>query len=152
MISLHSLKNAKGARHRKMRVGRGEGSGKGKTSGRGNKGQMSRSGSGHKPAFEGGQMRLIRRLPKRGFNHPREISLAPVNISEFAMFNDGDVVSFETMRKAGLANGTVNGVKVLGTGEIGKKLTIKAQAFSASAKSKIEAAGGQCEIVKPIHQ
>ncbi len=133
-----------------MRVGRGEASGKGKTSGRGHKGQMARKGASHRQAFEGGQIPLHRRLPKRGFNHEKLCVLAPVNVGLLAAFEDGTVVSFEELRTAGLANGVVNGVKILGMGDLSRKLTVKAQAFSAVAREKIEKAGGQCEVVKPV--
>ena len=146
-MNLHSLKPAEGSTHRKIRVGRGRASGKGKTSARGQKGQMSRSGSGHKPLFEGGQMPMARRIPKRGFTNFTRKVFAPVNLNVLAVFDDGSEISIETLRERGLVKGRWDGVKVLGTGEITKKLTIKASAFSASAKEKIEAAGGSCEVV-----
>jgi large subunit ribosomal protein L15 len=127
-------------------VGRGESSGKGKTSGKGNKGQMSRTGHKHKPAFEGGQMRLIRRIPKRGFHNINRVEYLPVNVGDLAGFKEGAEVTVELLRKAGLANGPAERVKILGGGELKTKLTVKAHAFSASARSKIEAAGGTCEI------
>ena len=146
-MNLHSLKPAEGSTHRKIRVGRGRASGKGKTSARGQKGQMSRSGSVHKPLFEGGQMPMARRIPKRGFtNYTRKV-LAPVNLKALNAFADGDEVTVETLREAGLVKGRWDGVKILGTGDISKKITIKANAFSATAKEKIEAAGGTCETV-----
>lgn len=131
-----------------MRVGRGESSGKGKTSGKGNKGQMSRKGHKRKATFEGGQMRLIRRMPKRGFHSPNRISYCPVNVVELAGFDQGSEVTVELLRKAGLVNGSDCKVKILGSGELDRKLVVKAHAFSASARSKIEAAGGTCEVVK----
>jgi len=146
-MNLHSLQPAEGSTHRKMRVGRGRASGKGKTSGRGHKGQMSRSGSGHKPLFEGGQMPMARRIPKRGFNNFTRKVLAPVNLTSLDAFEDGSEITVELLRESGLVKGRWNGVKILGTGEISKKLSIKASAFSASAKEKIEAAGGSCEVV-----
>jgi len=147
-MNLHSLKNTSGARKRALRKGRGRASGKGKTSGRGHKGQMSRSGAKHKAAFEGGQMPLYRRLPKRGFNHEKSRILAPVNLSALELrYDEGAEVTFENLREAGLANGRVDGVKILAKGELTKKLTVKAQAFSTAAKEKIEAAGGTCEMV-----
>ena len=149
-MNLHSLKNTEGARHRRMRVGRGEASGKGKTCGRGHKGQMARKGANHRQAFEGGQIPLHRRLPKRGFNHEKLCPLAPVNVGLLSRFEDGAVISFEQIREAGLANGVVCGVKVLGMGDLNKKLIVKAQAFSAIAREKIEQAGGQCEVVNPV--
>lgn len=146
-MNLHSLKPAEGSTHRKIRVGRGRASGKGKTSSRGQKGQMSRSGSGHKPLFEGGQMPMARRIPKRGFNNFTRKVLAPVNLAALEAFDDGSEVTIDVLRKAGLVKGRFDGVKILGGGEIGKKLSVKATAFSASAKTKIEAAGGTCETV-----
>ena len=146
-MNLHSLKPAEGSTHRKIRVGRGRSSGKGKTSARGQKGQMSRSGSGHKPLFEGGQMPMARRIPKRGFTNFTRKVLAPVNLLVLDAFDDGAEVTVETLRTAGLVKGRWDGVKILGTGEVSKKLTVKVNAFSASAKEKIEAAGGSCEVV-----
>lgn len=147
-MNLHSLTKTPGSKHRRMRVGRGESSGKGRTSGRGNKGQMSRSGHHHKPAFEGGQMRLIRRIPKRGFNSRNPVMRVPVNVADLDLFPEGAEVTVQALREAGLAKSAAGGVKILGTGELKKKLVVKAHAFSASARSKIEAAGGTCEVVK----
>lgn len=146
-MDLHSLTNTPGAKHRRKRLGRGMASGKGKTSGKGHKGQMARKGHKHKLAFEGGQMPLIRRLPKRGFKNPTRIEYIGVNLMNLERFDDGATVDPEAMRKAGLANGNADGIKILARGEISKKLTVKAQAFSAVAKAKIEAAGGVCEVV-----
>jgi len=146
-MNLHSLKPAEGSTHRKIRVGRGRASGKGKTSARGQKGQMSRSGSGHKPLFEGGQMPMTRRIPKRGFTNFTRKVLVPVNLSALDAFDDGAEITPETLRAAGLVKGRTDGVKILGTGEISKKLSIQATAFSAKAKEKIEAVGGTCETV-----
>ena len=146
-MDLHSLKPAEGSTHRKIRVGRGRASGKGKTSARGQKGQMSRSGSGHKPLFEGGQMPMSRRIPKRGFKNFTRKVLAPVNLSALDKLDDGAEVTEAILREAGLIKGRFDGVKILGNGEITKKLSIKANAFSATAKEKIEAAGGTCETV-----
>jgi large subunit ribosomal protein L15 len=146
-MDLHSLKPAKGSTHRKLRVGRGRASGKGKTSARGQKGQMSRSGSTHKPLFEGGQMPIARRIPKRGFKNVNRKVMAPVNLAMLDRFEDGAEVTVEVLREAGLVKGRWDGVKILGTGDISKKLTVKATAFSATAKDKIEAAGGSCETV-----
>lgn len=145
-MNLHTLKDTVGAQHRRKRVGRGEASGWGKTAGRGNKGQHSRAGSGYRPTFEGGQMPLIRRLPKRGFHNHTNTAYLPVNVSALACFEDGAEVTVESIRLAGLANGPLP-VKLLGRGELTKKLTVKANAFSASAKEKIEAAGGTCEVI-----
>lgn len=146
-MDLHSLKPAEGSTHRKMRVGRGRASGKGKTSGRGHKGLYARSGSSHKPLFEGGQMPMSRRIPKRGFKNFTRKVLAPVNLGALDAFADGSEVTVDALREIGLVKGRFDGVKILGTGEISKKLTIKVDAFSASAKEKIEAAGGTCEAV-----
>jgi len=146
-MNLHSLKPAEGSTHRKIRVGRGRASGKGKTSARGQKGQMSRSGSGHKPLFEGGQMPMARRIPKRGFTNFTRKVFAPVNLTALNTLEEGIDVTEETLRKAGLVNGRFQGVKILGTGELSKKIVVKANAFSLSAKEKIEAAGGSCEII-----
>lgn len=146
-MDLHSLTNTPGARHRRKRLGRGMASGKGKTCGKGHKGQMARKGHKHKLGFEGGQMPLIRRLPKRGFKNPCRIEYIGVNLMSLDCFEDGAVVDTDVMRRAGLANGLADGIKILGRGEISKKLTVKAQAFSESARTKIEAAGGVCEVV-----
>jgi large subunit ribosomal protein L15 len=148
-MRLHNLKPNPGAKHRKKRLGSGESSGLGKTSGRGHKGQRARSGSGIRPGFEGGQMPLYRRLPKRGFSNVRHtISYHPVNLDTLNEFESGATVDAETLISAGLANGKANGgVKILGRGKIDKKLTVKAHAFSKTAKEAIEAAGGTCELI-----
>ncbi len=146
-MELHSLQPAKGSTHRKMRVGRGRASGKGKTSGRGHKGAYARSGHKHKPLFEGGQMPMARRIPKRGFSNYTRKVLAPVNVAALNAFEAGTVITLDLLRQVKLVNGQWDGVKVLGNGEISKKLSVKACAFSATAKEKIEAAGGTCEIV-----
>lgn len=149
-MRLHNLKPRPGAKHRRKRLGQGESSGHGKTSGRGGKGQTARSGSSIRIGFEGGQMPLIRRIPKRGFNNARHATrYIPVNLESLNQFNDGARVDFETLRKAGLANGKAAGVKILGTGELTRKLTVTAHAFSASARAKIEGKGGACEIIAP---
>jgi len=147
-ITLHSLSRQPGARRSAVRVGRGRSSGKGKTAGRGHKGQMARKGHKHKATFEGGQMRLIRRVPKRGFKSRGGKVYTPVNVSELDSFDAGTEVTLEVLKKSGLARGTSSGVKILGNGDIKKKLTVKANAFSETARSKIEAAGGTCEVVK----
>lgn len=147
-MDLNSLKNNAGAKHRRMRVGRGTGSGKGKTCGRGHKGQLARKGHKHKGGFEGGQMKLIRRIPKRGFKSMELLGYLAVNLSDLVSFDEGTEVTEPVLRASGLAKGIYKGIKVLGGGEIKKKLTVKVQAFSASAKAKIEAAGGVCEVVK----
>jgi large subunit ribosomal protein L15 len=146
-MDLHSLQTAEGSKHRRIRLGRGRASGKGKTSGRGHKGQMSRTGSTHKPLFEGGQMPLVRRLPKRGFKNFNRKEILPVNLDALNLFDDGAEVTIEVLQQKGLVNGRFDGVKILGSGNVEKKLTVKANAFSASAREKIEAAGGTCEIV-----
>ena len=149
-MRLHNLKPRPGAKHRRKRLGQGESSGHGKTSGRGGKGQTARSGSSIRIGFEGGQMPLIRRIPKRGFNNARHATrYIPVNLESLNQFSDGARVDFETLRKAGLANGKAEGVKILGTGELTRKLTVTAHAFSASARAKIEGKGGACEIIAP---
>lgn len=146
-MDLHSLQPAKGSTHRKMRVGRGRASGKGKTSGRGHKGAYARSGHKHKPLFEGGQMPMARRIPKRGFSNYTRKVLAPVNVAALNAFEAGTVVTLELLRQVKLVNGLWDGLKVLGNGEISKNLSVKASAFSAAAKEKIETAGGSCEII-----
>jgi large subunit ribosomal protein L15 len=145
-MNLHSLTNTPGARHRRMRVGRGDGSGKGGTSGRGHKGQGARKGHKNKRGFEGGQMPLIRRIPKRGFKNPCAVILRPVNVRSLNCFDDGTEVTEKLLCDSGLAHGG-DGVKILGKGDLEKKLTVKVTAFSAGARSKIEAAGGTCETV-----
>jgi len=147
-MRLHDLKPNPGAKHRRKRLGQGESSGHGKTSGRGGKGQTARSGSSIRIGFEGGQMPLIRRIPKRGFNNARHaVNYVPVNLEMLNRFEDGARVDDVALRSEGLANGTIKRIKILGGGELTKKLTVQAHAFSASAKSKIEAKGGSCEII-----
>lgn len=146
-MDLHSLKPAEGSKHRKIRVGRGRASGKGKTAGRGHKGQMSRAGATHKPLFEGGQMPFVRKLPTRGFKNINRKEILPVNLDALNAFEDGAEVTIDLLKEKGLVNGRFDGVKVLGNGNVEKKLTVKVNAFSASAKEKIEAAGGTCEVV-----
>jgi large subunit ribosomal protein L15 len=147
-MRLHDLKPRPGAKHRRKRLGQGESSGRGKTAGRGGKGQTARSGSSIRIGFEGGQMPLIRRIPKRGFNNTRfGTRYIPVNLEALNTFADGAQVNEAALREIGLINGRGDGVKVLGTGELKKKLTVTAHAFSATAKTKIEAAGGKCEVV-----
>jgi large subunit ribosomal protein L15 len=146
-MRLHDLKPRPGAKHRRKRLGQGESSGRGKTSGRGGKGQTARSGSSIRPGFEGGQMPLIRRIPKRGFNNVNfgTFHLA-VNLAGLNKFDDGARVDEAMMHAAGLAGGKSDGIKILATGELKKKLTVVASAFSATAKAKIEALGGVCEL------
>ena len=147
-MRLHDLKPRPGAKHRRKRLGQGESSGRGKTAGRGGKGQTARSGSSIRIGFEGGQMPLIRRIPKRGFNNVRfGTRYIPVNLAALNVFDDGAHVNEAALRKIGLINGRGDGVKVLGTGDLTKKLTVSAHAFSASAKTKIEGKGGKCEVV-----
>jgi large subunit ribosomal protein L15 len=149
-MRLHDLKPRPGAKHRRKRLGQGEGSGHGKTSGRGGKGQTARSGSSIRIGFEGGQMPLIRRIPKRGFNNARHTTrYLPVNLELLNQFGDGARVDVEALRKAGLANGKAAGIKILGDGDLTKKLTVSAHAFSASARAKIEGKGGSCEVIAP---
>ena len=146
-MRLHNLKPRPGAKHRTKRLGQGESSGHGKTAGRGGKGQTARSGSSIRIGFEGGQMPLIRRIPKRGFNNARfTIRYIGVNVGELNQFDDGAKVDEAALRAVGLANGRGAGVKILGDGELTKKLTDSVSAFSASAKAKIEAKGGTCEV------
>jgi large subunit ribosomal protein L15 len=147
-MRLHDLKPRQGAKHRRKRLGQGEASGHGKTSGRGGKGQTARSGSSIRIGFEGGQMPLIRRMPKRGFNNYQfRTAYLPVNLEDLNAFADGSRVDAQVLREKGLANGPVRKIKVLGRGELQRKLTVCAHAFSASARAKIEALGGACEIV-----
>ncbi len=147
-MELSNLKPKKGARHARKRVGRGPGSGHGKTSGRGEKGQKSRSGFSRMSGFEGGQMPLHRRLPKRGFTNIFKKEFAVLNLADLDQFEAGSTVDMATLREAGLVKGSRKKVKVLGNGEISKKLTVHADAFSKSAREKIEAAGGSCEETK----
>ena len=148
-MKLHTLAPNKGAKHRVKRLGCGESSGHGKTSGKGNKGQKARSGSGTRVGFEGGQMPLHRRLPKRGFNNINfKTKVEVVNLSQIdKAFNDGDTVNEEALRKAGLINRACEQVKVLGQGEISKKLTLVVDTISASAKEKVEKAGGSVQLI-----
>ena len=147
-MRLHDLKPRPGAKHRRKRLGQGESSGHGKTAGRGGKGQTARSGSSIRIGFEGGQMPLIRRIPKRGFNNARHgTRYLPVNLEALNRFDDGARVDEAALRAVGLANGAGDGIKILGTGDLAKKLTVSAHAFSASARTKIEAKGGSCEVV-----
>ena len=146
-MKLQDLKPAEGSTQAAYRKGRGEGSGNGKTAGRGQKGQWAHSGGGVRPGFEGGQMPLARRLPKRGFHNIFGTVNAVVNVSDLNKFEDGAVVTVADMVAAGLVKKTLDGVKVLGNGELTKKLTVQAAAFSASAKEKIEAAGGKAEVI-----
>jgi large subunit ribosomal protein L15 len=144
-MELNNLKPKKGSRHAKKRVGRGPGSGTGKTAARGEKGQKSRSGFSRQPGFEGGQMPLHRRLPKRGFTNIFKRDYAVVNVSDLERFDSGATIDEAALRQAGLVKGQHDGVKVLGDGKLSKKLTVSATKFSASARKQIEAAGGSCQ-------
>jgi large subunit ribosomal protein L15 len=147
-MRLHDLKPRPGAKHRRKRLGQGESSGHGKTSGRGGKGQTARSGSSIRIGFEGGQMPLIRRMPKRGFNNARfGIRYTPVNLEDLNRFDDGANVDVTALKSVGLVNGPVKRIKILGQGKLEKKLTVNAHAFSASARVKIEGLGGTCAII-----
>lgn len=144
-MKLHELQPAAGASKEVKRKGRGAGSGNGKTAGKGHKGQLARSGS--KGAyFEGGQLPLVRRIPKRGFNNIFATQYATIKVSDLNKFDDGSVVDQKVIIESGLIKKPLDGIKVLGNGELSKKLTVKLAAFSESAKSKIEAAGGKAEV------
>ena len=147
-MKLHELSPAPGSVTPGFRKGRGPGSGNGKTAGKGHKGQNARSGGGVRPGFEGGQLPLYRKLPKRGFsNYKFKTTYATVNVEDLNRFDDGAVVDLEALMAARLVRKELDGLKVLGNGEITKKITVKATVFSASAKEKIEAAGGKTEVV-----
>ena len=147
-MKLHQLSPAPGSTSERTRIGRGPASGQGKTAGKGHKGQKARAGRGMRAGFEGGQMPLQRRLPKRGFNNICAKEIAIVNLSAIdAKFEDGAVVDIDALIASGLVKKQLDGVKVLGNGEITKKLTVKVNAFSESAKAKIEAAGGKAEVI-----
>ena len=145
-MKLHDLKPAVGATTAPKRLGRGVGSGLGKTSGKGHKGAKARSGGGKRPGFEGGQMPLTMRLPKRGFTNKWRVEYATVNVDRLNIFEDGAVVSPVELVQAGILKNVQDGVKILGNGEITRKLTVQANKFSESAKEKIEAAGGKVEV------
>ena len=146
-MELSNLKPKKGARHAKKRVGRGPGSGHGKTAARGEKGQKSRSGYSRMLGFEGGQMPLHRRLPKRGFTNIFKKIHAVVNLADLERFDNGATVDEGALRKAGLIKGRADGIKVLGNGKLTKKLNVHATKFSETAKKQIEAAGGTCQEI-----
>ncbi len=146
-MSLHDLSPVEGTTRTGKRKGRGPGTGNGKTAGRGHKGQKARSGGGVRVGFEGGQMPLVRRVPKRGFNNIFAKPLEAVNVSALNVFEDGAKIGAEELLKAGILSKCQYGVKILGNGNITKKLTVLATAFSVSAKEKIEAAGGKTEVV-----
>ena len=146
-MKLHELKPAEGARQDKVRVGRGTGSGCGKTSGRGHKGQKSRSGGGVRPGFEGGQMPIYRRLPKRGFKNIWRKEYAEVNVETLNVFDDDMTVDAVALVEVGILKNVLDGVRILGNGELTKKLTVKAQGFTKTAIQKIEAVGGTAEVI-----
>ena len=146
-MKLNELSPAPGSTKEPKRKGRGPGSGNGKTGGRGHKGQNARSGGGVRPGFEGGQMPINRRLPKRGFHNPFSVRYAAVNVSELEIFEDGAEICPADMKKAGIVNKLYDGVKILANGEITKKLHVKASAFSEAARQKIETAGGKTEVI-----
>ena len=146
-MNLHELSPAAGSNTKAYRKGRGHGSGNGKTAGRGHKGQWARSGGGVRVGFEGGQMPLVRRLPKRGFNNIFAKPLEAINVSALEKFEDGSTVTVNELLEAGVLSKCEYGVKILGNGTITKKLTVEATAFSASAKEKIVAAGGKWVVV-----
>jgi large subunit ribosomal protein L15 len=145
-MKLTDLRPAKGAKSARKRVGRGEGSGLGKTSGKGNKGLKARSGGGTKPGYEGGQMPLQRRLPKRGFVNVFRQEWSVVNVKDLNRFDDGSVVDGESLRREGLVKGSGAGVKLLGNGEVTRKLTVRVDRASKSAVAKVAAAGGTVEV------
>lgn len=146
-MKLHELKPAAGSTTAPKRLGRGVGSGLGKTSGKGHKGAKARSGGGKGPGFEGGQMPLIRRVPKKGFTNIFRKEFATVNVERLEIFADGDVVTVEALKNAGLIKKTLDGVKIMGNGDLTRKLTVQANKFTESAKQKIEALGGKAEVV-----
>lgn len=146
-MKLHELSPAPGSVQERKRIGRGHGSGQGKTAGKGHKGQKARAGRGIRPGFEGGQMPLSRRVPKRGFVNNFATQYAVLNVAALNAFENGAVVDVDALKAAGLVKKTFSGVKVLGNGGIEKSLTVKAAAFSDTAKSKIEAAGGKAEVI-----
>ena len=146
-MKLHELSPAAGSTREVKRIGRGHGSGHGKTAGKGHKGQKARAGRGMQVGFEGGQMPLQRRIPKRGFNNIFAKEIAAVNVSALNVFEDGTTVTIEALVNAGLVKKALDGVKVLGNGELSKKLTVQVNAYSESAKQKIEAAGGKAEVI-----
>ena len=146
-MKLYELSPAAGSVKDVKRIGRGHGSGNGKTAGKGHKGQNARSGGGVRPGFEGGQMPMTRRIPKRGFNNIFATKYSVVNVSDLDQFVDGTVVDADLLKASGLIKKTNDGGKILGNGELTKNLTVKAAAFSASAKEKIEKAGGKAEVM-----
>ena len=147
-MKLHELEKNIGATHSKKRVGRGSGSGLGKTSGKGQKGQKARSGGSINPVFEGGQLPLYRRLPKRGFSNARfKTEYAVINLSDLNKFEDNAVITPELLKEMGLVKNQMDGIKVLGNGTLERKLTVKAHKFSSAAKEQIEKLGGKAEVI-----
>ena len=146
-MKLHDLKPALGATTAEKRLGRGVGSGLGKTSGKGHKGAKARSGGGKRPGFEGGQMPLTMRIPKRGFTNKWRTEYAAINVELLEIFEDGAVVTPAALIESGIIKNICDGVKIMGNGEITKKLTVQANKFTATAKEKIEAAGGKAEVI-----
>ena len=146
-MKLQDLSPAIGSKKAPKRIGRGHGSGQGKTAGKGHKGQKARAGRGMRPGFEGGQMPLQRRVPKRGFNNIFAKKIVAINVSALNVFEDGTVVDAEKIISSGLTKKSYDGIKILGNGELTKNLTVKVAAFSKSAKEKIEAAGGKAEVI-----
>ena len=146
-MNLHDLKAVEGAKQQPKRIGRGHGSGNGKTAGKGHKGQKARAGRGVRIGFEGGQMPLQRRVPKRGFNNIFAKKIAAINLCDLERFEDGAVVDAVALVEAGLIKRHFDGIKILGNGELTKKLTVKVSAYSEAAKQKIEAAGGKAEVI-----
>ena len=146
-MKLHDLKPAEGATTARKRLGRGIGSGLGKTSGKGHKGAKARSGGGKRPGFEGGQMPLVRRLPKRGFYNRFRIEYVAINVDRLEVFEDGATVTPVELIEYGIIKKIGDGIKIMGSGELTKKLTVQASKFTASAKEKIEAAGGKAEVI-----
>jgi len=147
-MKLNTMHPADGATHSRKRLGRGVGSGLGKTSGKGHKGQNARSGGGVRPGFEGGQLPLFRRLPKRGFSNARfKTEYATINLSDLNRFEDGAVITPELLKEMGLVKNQLDGIKVLGNGTLEKKVTVKAHKFSSSAQEKIENLGGKIEVI-----
>ena len=147
-MKLHELSPAEGAKKKAFRVGRGHGSGNGKTSGKGQKGQKSRSGGHVRPGFEGGQMPIYRRLPKRGFTNIFAKKYTSINIEKLNKFDDGTEITPELLKESGVISKINDGVVILGRGDLNKKLTVKAARFSKSAEEKINAAGGKAEVIK----
>ena len=146
-MNLSELKPAAGSKQsNEFRRGRGHGSGNGKTAGKGHKGQKARSGA-PRPGFEGGQMPLYRRIPKRGFTNRNSLEIIGINLKALESFEDGAVVTVDSLIESGIVSNPKDGVKILGNGELTKKLTVKANAFSAKAQEKIEALGGTCEVI-----